>query len=65
MKVLEDLVIQGEYSLLVQAYWSSKDQIEILPPTTEIPRLAVSSTSEEWSKTGKMSVLRFDIAICR
>ena len=65
MKVPEGLVVRKKCSPLVQAYWSSKDQIETLPPTTEIPRLAVSSTSEEWSKAGRMSVLGFGIAGCR
>jgi hypothetical protein len=41
MKVPEDLVIPKKFSLLVQAYWSSKDQIEIWSSTAEIPRLAV------------------------
>jgi hypothetical protein len=66
MKVPEDLVISKEKcSPLVQAYWSSKDQIEIWSSTTEVPRLAVSSTSEEWSKTGRTSVLGFGVAIYR
>ena len=65
MKVLEDLVLLKKCSLLVQAYWSSKNQIEIWSSTAEVPRLAVSSTSEEWSKTGRTSVLGFGIVIYR
>ena len=57
MKVPEDPITRKSFSLLTQAYWSNKDQIEIWSSTAEIPRLAVSSTHEQWSKTGKKSVL--------
>jgi hypothetical protein len=61
MKVPENLVVLNLFSKLVQLYWSNKDQIEIWPPTAEIPCLAVKSTSKEWVKTGRMSVLGFGI----
>jgi len=38
---------------LVQAYWSSKNQISIWPSTAELPCLEASSTSEEWVKIGR------------
>ncbi|KAF9642213.1 P-loop containing nucleoside triphosphate hydrolase protein, partial [Thelephora ganbajun] len=37
----------------MKVYWSSKDQIEIWSPTAEMPRLAVTSTPEEWAETGR------------
>ena len=58
MKVPEDLMIpKKKNSFLVQVYWSSKDQIEIRSSIAEIPRLAVGSNTEEWSKTGEKLVL--------
>ena len=53
MKVPDIGALSNSFSPLVQVYWSSKDQIQIWSSTKEIPHLAVSSTSEEWTKTGK------------
>ena len=61
MKVPDARVTPNDCSLLAQVYWSSKDQIRIWSPSDGVPRLAVSSTPEEWSKTGKTSVLGFGI----
>ena len=64
MKVHEVLAISGKKSsYLVQAYWSSKDQIEIWSSTSEVPRLAVASSSEEWSETGRSLVPGFGFVI--
>jgi len=57
MKVPEDTRSGKLFSHLAQVYWSDRNQIEIWSSTAEIPRLAVSSTTEEWLKTGRMSVL--------
>ncbi|OSX68102.1 hypothetical protein POSPLADRAFT_1165650 [Postia placenta MAD-698-R-SB12] len=35
----------------MQVYWASKNQIQICTPGSDVPRLAVSSTPEEWAKT--------------
>ena len=63
MKVPEGFAIPINYSLLVQAYWSSKDQIEIRSSAAEKPHLAVSSTSEEWANTGRTLVLGLDVSV--
>ena len=63
MKVPEDTVILKNVSPFVQVYWSSKGQIEVWSSTDEIPHLAVASTPEEWSKTGKKSALVFGIVV--
>jgi len=63
MKVADHSTIPKDFSLLAQVYWSSMDQIEIRSSTDEIPRLAVASTTEEWSKTGKTSGPGFSVVI--
>jgi len=60
MKVLENLVIPKEISLPVQAYWNSRNQVEILSSTAEISRFGVTSTADEWLMTGKTSGSGFD-----
>jgi tetratricopeptide (TPR) repeat protein len=40
-----------------QTLWSSQDLIRICTPGMEVPRLAVSSTVEEWEKSGNADLL--------
>ncbi|PCH33046.1 hypothetical protein WOLCODRAFT_62498 [Wolfiporia cocos MD-104 SS10] len=35
----------------MRIFWTSKEQIEICMPDSNVPRLATSSTPEEWAKT--------------
>jgi len=37
----------------LQALWTSRNQIQNCTPGTDVPRLAVSSSPEEWEKSGK------------
>ncbi|KAF9524672.1 hypothetical protein CPB83DRAFT_909779 [Crepidotus variabilis] len=37
----------------MRTFWTSRQEIQNCTPGTDVPRLAVSSTPEEWAKTGK------------
>ncbi|KAG2023736.1 hypothetical protein CC2G_001355 [Coprinopsis cinerea AmutBmut pab1-1] len=37
----------------MKVLWTAKDYIQNCAPGTDVPRLAVSSTPEEWAKTGR------------
>ena len=37
----------------LQTLWTSRNQIQNCTPGTDVPRLAVSSSPEEWEKSGK------------
>lgn len=37
----------------LQTLWTSRNQIQNCTPGTDVPRLAVSSSPEEWGKSGK------------
>jgi tetratricopeptide (TPR) repeat protein len=44
-----------------QTLWSSQDLIRICTPGMEVPRLAVSSTAEEWEKSGNVGLGEQDV----
>lgn len=40
-------------SNLPQVFWTSRDEIQNCHPGSDVPRLAVSSSPEEWEKSGR------------
>ncbi|KAI6165391.1 hypothetical protein EDD17DRAFT_226022 [Pisolithus thermaeus] len=38
----------------MKIFWTSRSQIQICTPETDVPHLAVSSTSQEWAESGRL-----------
>jgi hypothetical protein len=36
-----------------QVFWKARNEIQCCTPGSDVPRLAVSSTPQEWEKTGR------------
>ena len=45
----------------MQVHWNSKNQIEVWESTSEVPRLATESTSQDWIDAGQLSVAHFRV----
>ena len=50
---LISLVCELLSQIILQIFWTSKNQIQNCTPGTDVPRLAVSSSPQEWEKSGR------------
>lgn len=52
VRFIRDVHISA-YLCALQQFWASRHQIQHCTPGTDVPRLAVSSSPEEWEKSGR------------